>query len=143
MRSNIHRPLPTITRDTSQFWESTRKHAMELQRCTTCEKFWYYPGPVCHFCGSTDFLWTKVSGRGTIYSFTILERANGTPYEKDVPITIVLVRLEEGPVMMSNVVDAEHDELAVDLHVTIDYEDVDDEVTLPVFRLEDGRSRGK
>lgn len=133
MTRTIHRPLPTITEDNAQFWRSTKAHAMELQRCDRCSRFWYYPGPVCHYCGSTDFTWTPVSGRGTIYSYTVLERAKGNPFEGDVPITIVLVRLEEGPVMMSNLFDYTPEQLRADAPVEVAYEDVNDEVTLPVF----------
>ncbi|TXN30937.1 Zn-ribbon domain-containing OB-fold protein [Lacisediminihabitans profunda] len=131
---HITRPLPSITQDNEDFWRSTREHAARLQRCNACEKFWYYPGPVCHNCGARNWTWTLLSGVGTIYSYSVLERAKGNPYEEDVPITIVLVRLAEGPVVMSNLFDYEPGELAIDAEVMIDYEDVNDEVTLIVFR---------
>ena len=130
---HITRPLPTITADTEDFWKSTHDHAMKLQKCNNCGRFWYYPGPVCHYCSARDWTWTEVSGKGTIYSYSVLERAKGNPYENDVPIAIILVRLEEGPVMMSNLFDYEPSELAIDAPVTVTYEDVNDEVTLPVF----------
>ena len=130
----IHRPLPTITEDNAQFWTAAKAHRMELQKCDRCGKFWYYPGPVCHYCASREFTWTPVSGKGTIYSYSVLERAKGNPFEDDVPIAIILVRLEEGPVMMSNLIDYAPEQLAIDAAVTVDYEDVDDQVTLPVFR---------
>ncbi|CAN5292848.1 hypothetical protein BH09ACT5_BH09ACT5_17770 [soil metagenome] len=130
---HITRPLPTITADNEEFWKSTKAHATKLQRCNVCGNFWYYPGPVCHHCGAQDWTWTAVSGKGTIYSFSVLERAKGNPYENDVPIAIVLVRLEEGPVIMSNLFDYEPADLAIDARVEMTYEDVNDEVTLPVF----------
>lgn len=132
--TTITRPLPTITEDSEEFWRSTREHAMRLQKCNQCSAFWYYPGPVCHSCGATDFTWTAVSGAGTIYSYSVLERAKGNPFADDVPIAIILVRLAEGPVMMSNLVDYAPEQLAVDAAVEVAYEDVNDEVTLPVFR---------
>jgi uncharacterized OB-fold protein len=130
----IHRPLPEVTEDTQAYWDATRERAMKLQRCDRCARFWYYPGPVCPHCGSTDFTWTAVSGEGTIYSYSVLERAKGNPFEGDVPIAIILVRLAEGPVMMSNLIDYEPGQLAVDQAVTVDYEVVDERITLPVFR---------
>jgi uncharacterized protein len=133
-QTTIHRPLPTITEDTEEFWIATKAGAMKLQKCDRCGRFWYYPGPVCHYCGSTDFTWTAVSGEGEIYSFSRLERAKGNPYEDDVPIAIVLVKLAEGPVMMSNLIDYEPEQLAIGQAVVVDYEIVNDEVTLPVFR---------
>jgi uncharacterized protein len=130
----ITRPLPTITEDHAEFWVATKAHELKLQKCDRCARFWYYPGPVCHYCSSREFTWTAVSGKGTIYSYSVLERAKGNPFEDDVPITIILVRLEEGPVMMSNLVDYAPGQLAIDAPVIVDYEDVDDRVTLPVFR---------
>ena len=130
----ITRPLPTITEDHAEFWVATKAHELKLQKCDRCGRFWYYPGPVCHYCSSREFTWTAVSGKGTIYSYSVLERAKGNPFEGDVPITIILVRLEEGPVMMSNLIDYEPGQLRIDAPVTVDYEDVDDQVTLPVFR---------
>ena len=130
---HITRPLPTITPDNQEFWNSTKEHAAKLQRCNVCGNFWYYPGPVCHHCGAQDWTWTALSGKGTIYSFSVLERAKGNPYENDVPIAIVLVRLEEGPVIMSNLFDYEPADLAIDAPVQMTYEDVNDEVTLAVF----------
>jgi uncharacterized OB-fold protein len=130
----ITRPLPTITADNELFWQSTKAHAMKLQRCNRCEQFWYYPGPVCRHCSARDWTWTEVSGRGSIYSYSVLERAKGNPFEADVPIAIILVRLEEGPVMMSNLIEYDPSDLAIDAPVILDYEDVDETVTLAVFR---------
>jgi uncharacterized OB-fold protein len=130
-----NRPLPTVTSDSAEFWSSARERAVRLQRCERCGEYRYYPSPICHFCSSDEFTWQPISGAGTIYSYTVLERAKGNPFEGDVPITIVLVELAEGPVMMSNLIDGDPADLAIGARVTIDYADVDGEVTLPVFRL--------
>jgi len=129
-----NRPLPTVTIDSEAFWKSAKERALKLQRCDQCREFRYYPSPICHFCSSDQFTWEPVSGNGTIYSYTVLERAKGNPFEGDVPIAIVLVELAEGPVMMSNLVDYDPQKLAIGQAVTLDYADVNDEITLPVFR---------
>lgn len=129
-----NRPLPTVTEDSAEFWSSARERGLKLQRCDRCHEFRYYPSPICHFCSSDAFTWTPVSGAGTIYSYTILERAKGNPFEADVPIAIVLVELAEGPVLMSNLVDYDPERITIGQRVTLDYADVNDEITLPVFR---------
>lgn len=138
-----NRPLPQVAldyQDSEPFWASSRAHALELQRCDDCGRFRYYPGTVCHYCGSDRYTWAPISGRGTVYSYTVLERAKGNPFEEDLPIAIVLVTLEEGPVMLSDLVDYEDDDLRIGLPVTIDYDEIDDEYTLPLFRpARDGR----
>jgi uncharacterized OB-fold protein len=128
------RPLPQITNDSEAFWQSTHKHQMKLQRCSRCGKFRFYPSEACHFCASLEYEWIPVSGRGKIHTYTVLERARGTPYEHNTPITIVLVELDEGPIVMSNLVDFDDEDLEIDTPVTMDYEDVTDTVTVFVFR---------
>lgn len=128
------RPLPQITLDSEAFWQSTHEHEMKLQQCSSCGRFRFYPSLACHFCASMDFEWVAISGRGKIHSYTVLERARGTPYEHNTPITIVLVELEEGPIVMSNLIDFEDEDLAIDAPVSVDYEDVTDTVTVFVFR---------
>ena len=132
-----NRPLPLVAldfQDSERFWESSRLHALELQRCDECGRFRYYPGTICHYCHCDRYTWTPISGRGTVYSYTVLERAKGNPFEGDLPIAIVLVTLEEGPVMLSDLVDYEPEDLRIGLPVTVDYGQIDDEFTLPLFR---------
>ncbi len=132
-----NRPLPQVAldfQDSERFWESARARALELQRCDACGKFRYYPGTICHYCGSDQYTWAPISGRGTVYSYTMLMRAKGNPFSDDLPIAIVLVKLDEGPVMLSDLVDYEQEDLRIGLPVTIDYGDIDDEYTLPLFR---------
>jgi uncharacterized protein len=107
---------------------------MKLQKCSRCGEFRFYPTELCHACGSLEYEWLPVSGKGEVHTFTVLERAKGTPFENDTPITIALVTLDEGPIIMSNLVDYEEDELAIGLRVTVGYEDVNEEVTVPIFR---------
>lgn len=130
------RPLPQITKDSEAFWASTREREMKLQKCSRCAKFRFYPSEACHFCASLDYEWTPISGKGKIHSWTILERARGNPFENEVPLPILLVELEEGPIVMSNLVDWSEDDLAIDAPVTLDYEPVNDEVTVFVFRVD-------
>lgn len=129
-------PLPTITQDSEEFWASTHDHAMKMQKCSRCGMFRFYPGLACHSCASLDFTWEPISGNGTIHSWTVLERARGNPFENQVPITIALVELAEGPIITTNLTGFDAREPEIDEPVTLEYEDVDDEVTLYVFRPE-------
>jgi uncharacterized OB-fold protein len=107
-----------------------------MQQCSSCAKFRFYPSPACHFCGSLEFEWVPISGKGEIYSYSILERAKGNSFADLVPMALVMVTLDEGPVMLSNLVDYDPDEIAIGMRVVMDYEDVNDEITLPIFRPE-------
>ncbi|HEY0117538.1 MAG TPA: OB-fold domain-containing protein [Cellulomonas sp.] len=131
-----NRPLPQVAldyQDSERFWQSAKQRALELQRCDECGRFRYYPGTICHYCGSDRYTWAPISGRGTVYSYTTLLRAKGNPFEGDLPIVVVLVTLEEGPVMLSDLVDYEPEDLRIGLPVTIEYGDIDEQYTLPLF----------
>ncbi len=129
------RPLPTVIEDTARFWESCKNHAMELQKCSACDYWRFYPSPVCHSCGSCDYEWLPVSGKGTIWTYTVLYRARGNSFADDMPIAIALIELEEGAFMMSNIIDCQPEDLKIGLPVTIDYGAINEDCTLPLFRL--------
>ncbi len=127
------RPLPRIDKDSEKYWESAREHALKLQRCSACGAFRFYPSHACHRCRSTDFAWVAVSGRGEIHTYSVLKRARGNPFEDLLPLVLVLVTLEEGPTMMGNLFECPEDEIRFGMPVRLAYEDVNDEITLPVF----------
>lgn len=129
----MSRPLPAPTKASLPFWQSCRNHALELQLCGTCRTYLYYPVYMCPECGSDELVWTPVSGRGSIHSLTVTTRSS---FETDGPLVVALVELEEGPIMMSNIVTPEPGKLRIGDAVTIVYEDVAPEITLPMFRPE-------
>jgi len=131
--SKKQRALPTKNLDNARFFESVREHRMELQKCDACDKFRYFPAPICPHCSSLDFKWEAVSGFGTVYSFTWVYRP-APGFEHLVPYAYALVELEEGPVLATNIVDTTAYELKIGLPVEVKYEDVNDEVSLPLFR---------
>jgi uncharacterized OB-fold protein len=127
------RPVPRINRDSAPYWQSAKEHALKLQRCASCERFRFYPSLSCHFCGSLDFDWVPISGRGEIYTHSVVYRGPGAPFADLLPLVVAMVTLEEGPAMMSNVVGVEPEAVHIGMKVQLAYEDVDDEITLPVF----------
>lgn len=130
-----NRALPERTEENARLWDSCVEHAMELQRCNECGRFWYYPSPICPHCSSLEFTWTPVSGRGVLHSFTWVHRP-APGFEDLVPYVYALVELEEGPLMATNIVDADEDTVRIGLPVGIRYFDVTDDITLPLFAPE-------
>jgi uncharacterized OB-fold protein len=129
-------PLPIPDPVTRPFWDSLRAHAIQLQRCADCERFIYYPRPVCPSCLSDDLVWTPVSGRGVVHAFTIPYRHPDATFAARAPYVVALVELEEGARILSNLVDVIPDpaDVRVGMPVEIVYDDVTDEITLPRFR---------
>jgi uncharacterized OB-fold protein len=132
--ADTNRPLPSPTPETKPYWDALKEHKLLIQRCQDCEKAYFYPRPFCPLCFSKNVEWFEASGKGTLYSFVINHRP--APGFGPDPYVIAVVELEEGPRMMSNLIDidADPDKVHCDMAVEIAYLDVTDEVTLPQFR---------
>jgi uncharacterized OB-fold protein len=124
---------PNITPVNKPFWDGCRRGELLIQRCTACGRLRYPAGPVCPTCLSVETQWQPVSGKGTVFSFIVFHRAYHPAWEGKTPYNVSLVELDEGPIMLSNVVGIAQDKMAVGLPVSVAFERVDDEVTLPVF----------
>ena len=128
------RPLPTINRDSDPYWASARRHALELQRCKRCEQLRFYPSLSCTFCGSLEFDWVRISGKGEVYTYSTVHRGPGSPFADLLPLVVAVVTLEEGPSMMTNIIDCPIEDVKIGMRVDIAYEDLTDQIALPVFR---------
>lgn len=127
------RPLPRINRDSAPYWESAHEHALKLQRCADCGELRFYPSLSCHFCNSLEFEWVPISGKGSVFTYTVVYRGPGAPFADLLPLVVAMVTLEEGPTMMSNVVNVDPEAVEIGMPVQLAYEDVDERITLPVF----------
>ncbi len=129
------RPLPTPTPETSHFWDGTHAGELRLQRCQACAIVYFPPRPFCPRCASRCVEVFRASGRATLYSYVINHRAApDSGFEP--PYSNAVVELEEGPRMMTNIVDTPQtpEALQLDMPVEVVFEPVSDEITLPRFR---------
>ena len=129
-------PSPHPSHDDLPFWDYCRKHELRIQQCAACDAFRHPPVPVCAHCGKFSWKWTQVSGRGTVFSYTIAHHAVHPALKEVLPYNIAVVLLEgAGTVrLVSNVIDAVPHEIHVDLPVELVWEDLADGMTLPRFR---------
>ena len=135
-RSRI--PLPEPTPETLHFWEGTRAGELRLQRCDACRHVYFPPRPFCPSCAGRSVSVIPASGRGTLYSYVISHRAPpDSGFEP--PFSIAVVELEEGPRMMTNIVETPQtpEALQLDMSVEVVFDRVSDEITLPRFRPAD------
>lgn len=122
---------PGIDRGNQWFWDGVERHELLIQRCASCGTLRMPPAPMCGACQSLEWEPHPATGRGTIHSWIVSRH----PTETDaVPRIVVLVDLEEGVRVVSNVVDAEPAEVDNELPVELTFATYDD-VTLPQFRL--------
>jgi uncharacterized OB-fold protein len=105
---------------------------LRVQRCRSCGSHVFIPRPVCTSCLSEELDWVESSGRGTLYSFTTVHRPQRPEF--DVPYTVVIVELEEGWHMLSNLVDVAPDEIAIGMPLEVCFREMTPEISLPAFR---------
>ena len=128
------KPTPAIDPDSAPYWQALNNEQLILKSCRDCGKSHFYPRELCPYCHSDDLSWIEASGRGVIYSFTVCRRPAGPAFADDVPYTVALVDLAEGPRMMSRIV-GDPAKVAIGLKVKVRFERQSDELVLPFFEL--------
>lgn len=126
------RYLPEPSKISKPFWDSCKAEAMEIQRCADCSTYIYYPVYICPECASRKLEWTRVSGKGTVYTYTVAERS---VFDIDGPVVVALIELEEGAMLTSNIKTDDPHAVHIGMPVKLTYEPVSDEITLPVFEV--------
>jgi uncharacterized OB-fold protein len=128
------KPLPKLEPDVRPYWDYLKQHRMHVQRCPSCERYYFPPSDYCPRCFSSDVAWTPVSGRGTVYSWVTMHRAYTPAYEGEIPYNVSLVDLEEGVRVWTNVVGCAPTDVYCGMPVQVVYEDVSDEIALARFQ---------
>ena len=131
----VEKPVPALTDDNREFWFNCSRNKLVLQRCRECAAMQYYPRNVCTNCGSDNIEWVQSAGKGTVYSYTVVHRAPSAAFSKSAPYVLVIVQLNEGPRMMSNIVDCDPGEVRIGMDVEVDFEQRAEDVGVPIFRL--------
>ncbi len=124
-------PLPHPTALSRPHWDACREGVLLVQRCRQCAAYVFIPQPCCTRCQSTQLEWVASSGRGKVYSFSVVHRAPRPQFE--VPYIVAVIELEEGWHMLSNVLECPVDAVAVDLPVEVAFRKMTEEITLPYF----------
>ena len=129
------RPLPLPDEISGFFWDGAREGRLLVQRCGACSKLQYPPDVVCVHCQSLDLAPAEVSGRGQVWSYTVVDRVFHAGFADSVPYVVALIELDDQPGLrlLTNVVDASPGQLRVGLPVEVVFEDRG-EIVLPQFR---------
>jgi uncharacterized OB-fold protein len=119
-------PAPPLNPESEPFYKAAAEGRFLLRRCTACRKPHWYPRAVCPFCfGATT--WEEASGQGTIYTFSTMRRV-------DPPYAIAYVTLDEGPTMLTNLVECDFDALAIGQRVRLVFKPTEGGPPVPCFR---------
>tara|TARA_R110002020_G_scaffold109430_16_gene253183 strand:+ start:48910 stop:49299 length:390 start_codon:yes stop_codon:yes gene_type:complete len=117
---------PGTNAENASFWEAANQKRFLIGGCTACGEPHFYPRSICPHCFSDATEWRESKGLGTIYSFSIMRRV-------PVPYAIAYVTLDEGPVIMTNIVDCDLDKIAIDQRVSVVFHEGDKGGAIPVF----------
>ena len=126
-------PAPAPTELTGPFWGGGLSGELRLQQCSSCGHIRYPVSTICPDCWSADYDWTAMSGRGTVQSYIVFERAYHEAWADRVPYTVALIELAEGPVLISNVTGADPSAVRVGQPVTVTFARRSATAALPQF----------
>ncbi len=127
------RVIPKPTPETQHYWDGARAGELRLQKCDSCHSIYFPPRPFCPECGAREVSLVTASGRATLHSY-VINHLPSPGFEP--PFAIAVVELEEGPRLMSNIVECEQtpEALQLDMPLEVTFEVLSDDITLPQFR---------
>ena len=131
----VSKPVPAITPDMREFFDGARAGRLMVQKCDSCGKLRFPAHDLCSKCNSTDSRWVHVSGRGEVFSFSIMHQLYHPGFAKEVPYAVVMVELEEGCKFVSNLLGVQPHDIKCGMPVEVTFEKLSDEVSMPKFRL--------
>ena len=131
------RPLPTpIVPESKPYWDGLKEGKLLLPKCGSCGHVFFYPRAVCPRCQSREIGWTQATGRGKLHAFGIAHQSFNRAYKVPPPFVLAMIELDEGPRMLSNLINVEPDPKTVkcDMPVEVVFTKVTDDVTVPLFQ---------
>lgn len=132
------RPLPELPGIAEPFWVAARERRLVIQRCLSCRAYRFPPEIACFHCGSMEYEWAPVSGRATLYTWTVAHPPLLPFFRERSPWPVAVVQLEEGPRLVTNIAGLPIDQYEIGMPLEADFEDVEGDVTLVVFRRAGG-----
>ena len=118
---------PVVTAETQAFWNAAREGRFMIPLCAACGKAHWYPRAICPFCSSDKVQWRAASGKGTIYTFSVMRRVKE-------PYVIAHVTLAEGPTMLTNIIDCDFDQLRIGQPVAVVFQATENGPPVPMFK---------
>ena len=128
------KPLPQVGPDMQPFFDAAHRYELVVQQCARCQALRFPARAICSRCLSRDAAWARMSGRGTVFSFAVMHQAIHPGFAAEVPYAVVVIELEEGVRLLSNLVGCPARDIRIGMPVEVVFDDLTPEVTLPKFR---------
>ena len=124
---------PRPTPETQPFWDAAAAGRIELARCDECGLIPWYPRSICPNCQSSSRTWEQLSGRGTVYSYSVTRAGGSRAWREHLPYVVAYVQLDEGPIIMTNIVDCDPETVRIDMAVSAVFDATEDGAALVRF----------
>jgi len=138
MAGESSRPTVRTPPRMQPFWDAAGDGRLSVQRCRACAATYFPAVDICNGCLGNELEWVTTSGTGTVFSFAVMHHVYHPAFADRVPYAVVDVQLDDGPRMITTVVDCEPASLRIGMAVEVDFERLDDGRALPVFRVRNG-----
>lgn len=129
----LNRPRPDIRGSGHQYWKAGLSGELKLPKCGSCGEVYWYPRTNCPKCGSDNQGWVVSSGKGKVHTFTVVRHSRDPFFQGITPYVVAMVELEEGPKIMSNIVQCDVGSVRCDMQVSVVFEKLKD-IAIPLFR---------
>jgi len=132
--ADYSKPLPLIDEESKPFWDAAKQHQFVLHHCKNCGTY-YYPASYCRKCATLAHMeWAPASGKGTLYTYIIMHQVYQPGFKGEVPYNVSIVELEEGPFILTNIINCKNEDLKIGMPVQVVFDDATEEVSLPKFK---------
>ena len=121
-----------LYRSSTPFWDGVKKGKLLLQKCKSCGSILNPPRPMCPNCQSIEQEWVQSSGKGKVYSWVTYQESPHPAFKA--PYSVVLVELEEGVRLVTNMIDTKPDDIQIDMPVEVMFDSITEDLTLPKFK---------
>lgn len=133
MNSNIYPFSPLIYEDVKSFWNGCGQHLLKYEKCSSCGHIRWPASLICPKCHSRAYTLVESKGKGVIYSYVVFRKVFHPFLEEKVPYVVATVTLNEGPIILTNIVNCDIDKVYCGQDVEVKWHDLDD-VSLPIFQ---------
>jgi uncharacterized OB-fold protein len=126
--------VPSTNPDSKPFWDGCGRNELLLQRCSACGTLRHPPSPVCANCLSDQAEWIRASGRGTVYTFTVVRQVLARGWDEKIPYIVAVIELDEGVKVLTNLTNVVPEAVTIGMPVEVTFEELDGTTKLPLFQ---------
>jgi len=130
--AEYQKQLPAVTASNRPFWEAARRHELVVYRCAGCGAC-NTTGAGCT-CDGPESAWVEARGRGQVFTFCVYRQAFHPAWQGDIPYNVAYVKLDEGPLLITNIVGCGNEDIYISMPVEVVFEDISGQISLPKFR---------